>query len=140
MNETEESIHWSFWVIGVVALIWNALGSVNFFVQMDPDVISAYRESERAIIVGRPLWATTGFATAVLGGLAGSILLLLRRSVAMYLFVASLAGVIITMIHALGAQIDFGPGEIVGIILLPLALAAFLIWYSKYSTGRGWIR
>jgi len=132
-------IHWSFWLISAIALIWNALGVANFFVQMDPEVISAYRESEQAIIVGRPAWATGAFAVAVFGGAIGSLLLLLRKAAANYLFIASLIGVVGTMIHALGVDIEFGPGEIAGIIVMPLAVAVFLIWYTKSSQARGWI-
>ncbi|KPK49423.1 MAG: hypothetical protein AMS22_13705 [Thiotrichales bacterium SG8_50] len=141
MNEqTVGSVHWSFWVIGAVALIWNVMGVINFFVQMNPDVLAAYRESERAIVEGRPAWATGGFAIAVFGGALGCLLLLFRKSVAYYLFIASLFGVIVTMTHALGAGIDFGFGEILGIILTPLLVAAFLIWYSKQAESKGWIR
>ena len=46
----------------------------------------------------------------------------------------------VTMIHALGAGIDYGPGEILGIILMPLVLAVFLIWYSRQAKSKGWIR
>lgn len=89
MNEkTIESVHWSFWVIGAVALIWNVMGVINFFVQMNSDVLAAYRESERAIVEGRPAWATGGFAIAVFGGVLGCLLLLFRKSVAYYLFIA----------------------------------------------------
>jgi hypothetical protein len=140
MNEKVASrIHWSFWVIGAVALIWNAMGVINYFVQMNPDALAAYRESERAIIEGRPAWATGAFAVAVFSGTLGSILLLLKKSAAYYLFIASLAGVILTMTHTLGAGINFGLGEILGIILMPLAVAGFLIWYSKQSESKGWI-
>lgn len=132
-------VHWSFWLIGAVALIWNVMGVINYFVQMNPEVLAAYRESERAIVEGRPAWATGGFALAVFGGTLGCLLLLLRKSAAFYLFVASLLGVIVTMTHALGIGIDFGLGEILGIILMPLVVAVFLIWYSKLAENRGWI-
>ena len=132
-------VHWSFWAISVVALIWNAMGIINFFAQMNPDVLAAYRESERAIVIGRPLWATGGFAIAVFGGALGSFLLLFKKSAATYLFIASLVGVIVTMIHTLGLGIDFGVGEILGIILMPLLVAAFLIWYAKRARKKGWI-
>jgi hypothetical protein len=137
--ETVDRVHWSFWAIGAVALIWNVAGVVNFFAQMNPDVLAAYRESERAIVEGRSAWATAGFAIAVFGGAIGCLLLLLRKSAAFYLFIASLFGVIVTMIHTLGVDIDFSPGEILGIILMPLVVAAFLIWYSKQAEGKGWI-
>ena len=138
-DEGTGGVHWSFWVIGAIALIWNAMGIINFFVQMNPDALAAYRESERAIIEGRPAWATGGFAIAVFGGALGSLLLLLRRSVAYYLFIASLLGVIATMTHVLGIGINFGIGELLGIILLPLIVAAFLIWYAIHVERKGWI-
>ena len=138
-DETVGRVHWSFWAIGAVALIWSAAGVANFFAQMNPDVLAAYRESERAIVEGRPVWATGAFAIAVFGGALGSLLLLLRKSAAYYLFVASLIGVIVTMIHTLSVGIDFGPGEIMGIILMPVAVAAILIWYSKWAERKSWI-
>jgi hypothetical protein len=133
------SVHWSFWVIGAVMLIWNVMGCINFFMQMNPDMLAAYRESERAIIEGRPLWATGAFAIAVFGGALGCLLLLLRKSSAVYLFMVSLLGVIVTMIHSLGVGIDFGLGEMLGIILMPLVVAAFLIWYAKLAESKAWV-
>lgn len=138
-ENTGSRIHWSFWVIGVIALVWNVLGSINFFAQMNPDMLEAYRESERAIIENRPMWATVAFGAAVLGGAVGSLLLLLRKALAFYLFAASLLGVIVTMVHTLTADIDFGAGEITGIVLMPLAVAALLVWYSKQAETKGWI-
>lgn len=91
------------------------------------------------IIEGRPVWATAAFALAVFGGAIGSLLLLLRKSVAFYLFIASLLGVVVTMIHTLSSSIEFGTGELLGIILMPLAVAAILIWYSKFAAARAWI-
>jgi len=139
-NRPTAGLHWSFWLIGGIALIWNVLGCVNFFVQMNPAALAAYRESERAIVEGRPLWATGGFAIAVFGGALGSLLLLLRKRVALPLFIGSSVGVVVTMVHALGIGIEFGPGEILGIILMPLAVAAFLIWYSRWVERKGWTR
>ncbi len=141
-DKTVIGVHWSFWAIGAVALIWNVMGSINYFVQMNPDVLATYPESERAIVEGRPAWATGAFAIAVFGGALGSLLLLLRKSAAYYLFIASLLGVIVTMIHTVGlavSTIDFSPFEIAGVILMPLVVAAFLIWYSKHAESKGWI-
>lgn len=126
-------------MIGVVALVWNVLGIVNYFAQMDPDVLAAYRDSERAIVEGRPAWATAAFAIAVFGGALGSLLLLLRNAAAFYLFVVSLLGVFVTMAHTMTVDAEFGSGEIVGIILMPLAVAALLVWYAKLAERKGWI-
>ena len=141
-DEDVGGVHWSFWAIGAAALIWNLMGVINFLMQMNADVLAAMPESHRAIIEGRPAWATGGFAIAVFGGALGCLLLLLRKSAAYYLFIASLLGVIVTMTHTLGiagSTIDFSPFEILLMILMPLVVAAFLIWYSKQARSKGWI-
>jgi len=46
------------------------------------------------------------------------------------------------MIHTVGlavSTIDFSPFEIAGVILMPLVVVAFLIWYSKHAESKGWI-
>ena len=138
-DKNENNVNWSFWVIGTFMLIWNVMGCINFFVQMNPDMISSYKETEQAIIQGRPTWATVAFAIAVFGGALGCLLLMLKKSVAFYVFIASLLGVVVTMIHTLGAGIDFSTGELVGIIFMPVVVSVFLIWYSKYTENKGWI-
>ena len=138
-RNNENNVHWGFWFIATFMLLWNVMGCINFFIQMNPDMISSYRENEKAIINGRPVWATVAFAVAVFGGALGCILLMLKKSVSFYLFIVSLIGVIITMNHTLSIGIDFSIGEMIGFILIPIVVAAFLIWYSKYSKRKGWI-
>ena len=91
------------------------------------------------IVEARPTWATGAFAIAVFGGALGALLLLFRKSAATYFFMASLLGVILTMIHTLSVGIEFGVGEILGIILMPLVVGALLIWYSKWAESKSWI-
>ena len=141
-DQTVGKAHWSFWVIGIVTLLWNIMGSINFFAQMDPGTVASFPETHRAIIEGRPAWATGGFAIAVFGGALGCLLLLLRKSAAYYLFIASLPGVIVAHIHTLGvagSKINFSFFEISMMIVMPLVVAGFLIWYSKLAEKRGWI-
>lgn len=141
-DEKVTGVHWSFWAIGAIALIWNVLGGVNFFMQMDVDIVAAMPETHRAIIIGRPIWATGGFAVIVFGGALGCVLMLLRKSTASYVFVVSLIGGIVTMVHTINiasSTIKFSVFEIVVMILMPLVVAVFLIWYSKRAESRGWI-
>ncbi len=136
-DKTVGGVHWSFWTIGAVALIWNVMGGINFIAQMNADALAAYPEAARALVEGRPAWATGAFAIAVFGGALGCLLLLLRKSAAFYLFIASLLGVIVTNIHTLGVA---GSTEIWVGSVMSLAVAAFLIWYSKWAQSKGWIR
>ena len=68
-----------------------------------------------------------GFSVGVFGGSVGSLLLLLRELVAFYVLIVSLIGVLVTMVHTLGIGIDFGLGEMLGIVLMPVVVAAFLV-------------
>ena len=141
-DKTVGGVHWSFWAIGAVALIWDVMGGINFFMQMNADVLAAMPESQRAIVEGRPVWANGAFAIAVFGGVLGCLLLLLRKSAATYLFIVSLLGMIVHMIPYLGmtgSKIKFGPVEITMFILMPLVVAVFLVWYSKWAERKGWI-
>lgn len=141
-SESVGSVHWSFWVIGAVALIWNVMGGINFFAQMNAEMVTSMPETHRAITETRPAWATGAFAVAVFGGALGCLLLLLKKPSASYLFIASLLGVTVTMIHTLGVVSStdgFTPFEIVMMVVMPLVVAAFLIWYSKRVERKGWI-
>ncbi|PCJ71331.1 MAG: hypothetical protein COA62_01605 [Rhodobiaceae bacterium] len=126
-------IHWSFWVIAIVGLIWNAMGSANFVMQMDAETVAQMPESYRAIVEARPAWATAAFAVAVFGGALGCLLLLLRKSAALYVFVASFLGVTVQMTTTLGQF-----GATIG-VASSLVVAVFLIWYAKYAQRRTWI-
>ena len=142
INETVRSTHWSFRTIGAVALIWNVLSVVNFSMQMNADTLAAMPESQRALIESRPVWVTGGFAIAAFGGAFGCLLLLLRRSAAYYLLLASLLGVIVQGIPYLGmagSAIAYGPAEISLYVVMPLAVAAFLVWCTRQAESKGWI-
>lgn len=140
--KTVASAHWSFWAIGAVALFRNVMGGINFIVRLNPDMLASFPESPRAIMGGRPVWATGGFAIAVFGGALGSLRLLLWQSVAYYLFVACLPGVVVTMTHTVGiasSTVNFSPFEILMMIIMPLVVAVLLICYSRQFNSKGWI-
>ena len=130
-EESNSSMHWSFWVIGVSALVWNAGGCFSYLNELNKVA------TENAI----PAWVTGAFGIAVWGGALGCVLLLLRKSLALYLFIASLAGVVVQMSYNLLVTHNtdpYGPGAVAMIIMIP-AIAAFLIWYTKIATSKGWV-
>ena len=135
-------VHWSFWAIGAIALLFSAGGVMNFFSQMNAESVAQMPEGFRAIIEGRPVWATGAFAIAVFGGALGSVLLLLKKSAAFYLFIASLLGVIVQIIPFLGmigSTVEFDPVEIAAATAVSVVFAAFLVWYAKRAESKGWI-
>jgi len=133
---TEMKIHWSFWVICVSALVWNIMGSINFIMQMNPEMVAKFPEEAQSLIASRPLWATIAFAIAVYGGVLAEVLLLLKKETAYYIFIISFLSVIITNIHTfqVSSSIDIWVGSLMSFII-----AAFLIWYTKFVQRKGWI-
>ncbi|NNC68493.1 MAG: hypothetical protein HKN83_10720 [Gammaproteobacteria bacterium] len=138
MNEKIISrVHWSFWVISIVGLIFNIMGCLNYISQMNAEMVASMPDSVRAIIESRPVWSTVAFAIAVSGGALGAILLLIRKSVAYYLFITSLVGAVVAQIPLLGLT-DSPAGVLIG-GLSQLIVTVFLIWYSKWAKRKGWI-
>jgi len=136
MSEVQIKPHWSFWVICIIALIWNFMGSINFVMQTNPEMVANFPEAAQSLIASRPFWATIAFAVAVFGGVLAELLLLLKKAVAYYLFVASFLGALITNIHTfqVSSAVDIWVGSLMSILI-----AAFLIWYSKLVKRKGWV-
>ncbi len=138
MNEkTAVGVHWSFWLIGAAALIFNLMGCMNFVSQMNADMVASMPDAYRAIVESRPAWGTGAFALAVFGGALGVLLLLLRMSVAVDVLIASLIGVVAAQIPFLGMA-GFPVEAWIG-WSAQLIVATFLIWYAKRAVRIGWL-
>jgi len=136
-DETAGGVHWSFWAIGAVALLWNVMGCMNFFSQMNAEAVAGMPESYRAMVESRPAWATGAFAVAVFGGALGALLLLLSKSAAYYVFIASLLGAFAAQIPFLGMS-GFPTEALIG-GLMQLVVGAFLVWYAKWAERKRWV-
>ena len=79
MSEVKIKPHWSFWVICIVALIWSLMGSINFVMQTNSEMVASFPEAAQSLITSRPPWATIAFAVAVFGGVFAELLLLLKN-------------------------------------------------------------
>tara|TARA_B100000949_G_C14187265_1_gene410164 strand:+ start:334 stop:768 length:435 start_codon:yes stop_codon:yes gene_type:complete len=133
----------SFWVISIVALLWNLMGMLQFFAQafVTDDVLAALPENQRELYADIPQWVLIVFAIAVFAGTLGCIVLLIRKKWAKILFTISLIAVLIQSVYnlfmsnapeVLGSQVYAMP---VFIIIISL----FLIWYSGKAYAKGWI-
>lgn len=131
------SVHGSFWVICGITLLFNVAGIANYLNQMNADAVAAMPDVYRAIVESRPAWATGAFALAVFGGVLGCLLLLLRKSIAYYVLIASLLGAVAAQIPLFG-MVDIPAEALVG-GGVQLVVSGFLIWYAKKAEHKGWI-
>ncbi|MDN3380414.1 MULTISPECIES: hypothetical protein [unclassified Pseudoalteromonas] len=126
------------------ALVWNLLGVIAFIIQMlmTPEMINKLPVEQQAAYSNIPLWSTVAFAIAVFGGTFGSILLILKRSLARSVFASSLAAIavqqfynfiIINSIELLGASAVFMP-------MFVIIIAILLLLVSHKGVKQGWLK
>lgn len=133
----------SYWVIAVLALLWNLLGVAMFCMTLaaTPEQLAAMPVEQRRILDATPGWMQVAYGVAVFGGVLGAIGLLLRRRWAATFFLLSLVGLVV---QTLGAFLStpawevLGPAGLVMPIVL-LAIALFLLSYARRAAARGWL-
>ena len=133
---------WHLWVIGVVAVLWNAVGAYDYVMTetKNPAYMSAFTPEQVAYFYAFPAWAVATWAIAVWGGVLGAILLLLRRRIAVPVFLVSLVAMIITTLYNFvlsnGLEIfaDTGSRLLTFMIFL---IALGLYFYARAMSKRG---
>jgi hypothetical protein len=92
---------WHLWVIGIVALLWSSVGAMDYFMTQTRNeaYMSRFTPEQLEFFYGLPAWAVATWAIAVWGGVVGAIILLFRRKAAVWVLLASLAGMVMTTIH-----------------------------------------
>lgn len=142
MNEQIKLPIW-FWIIAAIAVLWNAMGVMAFFAEVNQsaETLAAMSEAHRNLYETRPSWVVVVFAIAVFGGVIGSILLLLRNKLATLLFTASLLGVIAQQFYSfvIARVQDVSAGNIMIFPAIVFIIAVLLLWFSRSCAQKGWI-
>lgn len=129
---------WAIWVGGVVAVVWNGLGTFLWagtsfapeaFLRDSPAV-------QRDYVLSLPLWTTVTWGLGVVGGLVGSVLLLMRRNTALRALAISLFGAISNQLVYVTNPPP--PGFFnVGLTVFIIGFAAALYGFARYANLRG---
>jgi uncharacterized membrane protein len=134
----------SFWIIAGVALVWNLIGVMIFYMQVNAspqDLAQYYNETELAFLTSIPSWATAANAIAVIAGVLGCVLLLMRKIWAVPMFIISLLGIIVQDIHAFviadGIAVWGAGAAVLPLVVLVIGIA--LILYSRVAREKHWI-
>ncbi len=140
INTTETP--WHLWFVGILALVWNAMGAMDYLLTQtkNEDYLSNFSPEQLLFFSEFPFWVVFAWATAVWGGVVGSILLLFRSRIATSIFLLSLIAMLITTFHnyvlSNGLQIA---GDTFSLILTAtiFIVAVFLFLYSLLMKNRG---
>jgi hypothetical protein len=132
-----------FWVISVMALVWNLMGVFNYLTQafMTNEILASLPKDQKLLYEKVPAWVTAAFAVAVFSGTLGALLLLLKKKVSSTFFILSFVGIIVQMTYGLliSENTDsYGPLGLV-MPLMIIAIGGYLIWYSKKAAENRWI-
>jgi len=132
-----------FWIVSVVALIWNGMG-VNAYLQQAYQTESfkaMYTAEQLEMVNNTPAWVTAAFAIAVFAGLLGCIGLLLRKKWAKSLFLLSLLGAVISNLYHLlmGKAIELYGSQAVIMPIVVIVIGIFLVWFAKKGIAKNWL-
>ena len=146
MSGTMLKTPWHLWLVSVFAVLFNAIGVFDYVMTMvqgstylasagmTPAQIAHYQEM--------PAWMIAVWATGVWGAMLASVLILLRKSLAVPVFGVSLAAFLVSLIYT---YVLTDGGEIMGRAMaitsgVITALLLFFMWYSRLMTMRGVLR
>ena len=144
--EAAKQTPWHLWAVGIVSLIWNAIGGYDYIMtrtkNMDYLEPMGFDDAAMAYIDGFPLWANIAWGLGVWGAIAGSILLLLKSRHAVIAFALSLAGAFLSNLYP---RISEPPAAMQGtgatiFALVILAIAIALLWYARRQAAAGVLR
>ena len=143
-NFTKQKPPLWFWIVSFFALLWNALGVSEYLHQAyktdyfyskfpDPKVLE--------IVLNTPIWVMAGFATAVIFGALGCVMLILRKKWAQPFFIISLIGILTQMFYNIFLSRSI---EIYGLsaIIFPIfvvVLGMALLFLSRAAIRKHWI-
>ena len=129
-----------FYAVAVLALLFEAFGCWMYVAQVSADRASLPLD-ERAMWDATPAWMTAAYAIAVWSGLAGALLLLLRRKLAVPVLLLSLLAVIVQFSGLfLVPQLRQTVPESALAAPVILILACYLIFqFARVGGRRGWL-
>jgi hypothetical protein len=136
---------WHLWVVGVLSLLWNAGGAIDYVMTQTRNAryLAAFSPEQRAWFESFPAWMTAAWALGVWGAILGSLLLLLRSRWAVHAFAISLAGLVVATVYqyfigAMPESLKTNGG--MGFTAVLWIVAALLLWYAVRQRAAGVLR
>ena len=137
---------WHLWLVGILSLLWNLMGAADYLMakMQTAEYVAMMSPEQAGYFNSLPAWITGVWAIGVFGAVLGSALLLARRKWAVELFAASLAAMIVNLLHGFFlAKISLsdiaGPVENAFSAAL-FVIASGLLYYAYRQRGAGVLR
>jgi hypothetical protein len=141
-QDTKPVVAGWYWVIAIVALLWNLTGCTFFAMELfaQEKIIESMTPEHQEWARSFPVWIYFLYGLAVFTGVGGSVGLLMRKGWSAILLVISLAAVIVQMFYTMivvgGLEVMGASGAIMPAMVI--VIAGFLVWFSYRGKGKGW--
>ncbi len=129
------------WIIGIISVPWNMMGAFDYLMTQTRNeaYLAQFTQAQLDYYFSFPTWIVAFWALAVWSSVLGSVLLLMRKGLAMPVFMVSLAAMIITAIYNYGVsdgiEISGTSGLVFTVVIFFVALG--LVLYSRAMRARG---
>ena len=92
---------WHLWVVGVLGFLWDSMGAFDYLMTQtqNESYMARFTPEQLEFFYGFPTWLVAFWAIAVWGGLLGTVLLLLRKRLAVPVLLVSFVAMVVTAIH-----------------------------------------
>ena len=144
MNEAVSKTPWHLWVVGVLTLIFNLGGVVDYTgTHAFPDqYLAGFEADAREYFTSFPAWQVFFWALGVWGAFAGSVLLLMRRRYAIHAIGIALVGLaVMTFVQYTSewpASIDIPGVHIFNAVIW--AVQVLTLYYANRQKNAGVLR
>jgi len=144
MNNPSASRPIHLWIVGILSLLWNAMGAFDYLatkLRLE-FYMSNFSQAQLDYFYSLPPWFTVFWALGVWGSVLGSVALLLASRWAVTAFAVSLTGLIVTTVWSVffsnGLEIMGSAGSIFSAVIF--VIAVLLLVYSRRMRARGVLR
>ena len=133
------------WIVGILALLWNCFGCYDYLLTnlKNKTYLSQFTPDQLAYFDSLPSWLTGFWAVGVWGGLAGSILLLMRSRHSVWAFAVSCFGAVVGLGYQMfGTQMPASMKQGMGAVFpwVIIIITIFLLWYAWSMEKKGVLR
>jgi len=133
------------WIVGILSLLWNAFGCYDYLMTNlhNQAYLAAFPADQLAYFDSLPPWLTAFWALGVWGGLAGSLLLLVKSRHAILAFGLSVVGIVVSFGYQMFATqmpASMTEGAMKAMPWIIFVVGLFLLWYSRNAEKQGLLR
>lgn len=142
MSTQQNKVPVTYWIIGIIALLWNLAGVGNFIFQVffTDTMVSQMNDAQKELILSNPTWMKIVFGIATILGLVGAIGLLMKKKWAIPALLVSMIAVVVQMGYSTFATNALEVMEQSPVFPAMIVVFSVVLWYySKRSDVRGYL-